>query len=68
MRYDEYTLNAIAEWFAANGYPRDIPYLNFEYHIRYRSEILFADDEYDSEWSDADENTGTPKTSLTSCA
>jgi hypothetical protein len=42
MRYDEYTLNFVADWLEANGYPHDIPYLNFEYHIHYRSEILSA--------------------------
>jgi Rha family phage regulatory protein len=42
MRYDDYTLNAVADWLKANGFPHDIPYLNFEYHIHYRSEILFV--------------------------
>jgi Rha family phage regulatory protein len=44
MRYDEFTLNAVADWLEANGYPHDIPYLDFEYHIHYRSEILFVID------------------------
>jgi Rha family phage regulatory protein len=36
MRYDDYTLNAVAGWLEANDYPHDIPYLDFEYHIHYR--------------------------------
>jgi Rha family phage regulatory protein len=36
MRYDEYTLNAVADWLEANDYPHDIPYMDFEYHIHYR--------------------------------
>jgi hypothetical protein len=58
MRYDEFTLNAVADWLEANGYPHDIPYLNFEYHIHYRSELLFALDcgDCDDVWIGTDED------------
>jgi Rha family phage regulatory protein len=45
MRYDEFTLNAIDDWLEDNGYPHDIPYLNFDYHIHYRTNTLFIADD-----------------------
>jgi hypothetical protein len=58
IRYDEFALNAVADWLEANGYPHDIPYLNFEYHIHYRSELLFVNDDsdYNDGWFDGDED------------
>ena len=38
-RYDIEVVNAVAEWIARNGFPSEIPYLNFNYHVYYETFI-----------------------------
>jgi len=54
IRYDDYVLNAVADWIIANGKPHNIPYLDFEYHVYYdcqpgsgRRTTLFDDENFD---------------------
>jgi hypothetical protein len=47
LRYDIYIANAVWDWIVNNGYPYQVPHLNFDYHIRYESQLSYsADDEY----------------------
>jgi Rha family phage regulatory protein len=34
-RYTIDVISAVGEWLAKNGFPREIPYLNFNYHVYY---------------------------------
>jgi Rha family phage regulatory protein len=43
MRYDDYVLAAVRKWLAENNNPRDIPYLNFYYHICYERQFSLLD-------------------------
>ena len=37
-RYDIDVMCAVGDWVRNNGYPLDIPYLDFDYHVRYKNE------------------------------
>ena len=45
VRYDFFTYQAVGDWLEANNYPRDIPHLDFEYHILYDRQLSL--DEYE---------------------
>ena len=45
VRYSTCVLNAVKDWLEENNFPRDIPYLNFEYHIHYGRPLSFLDDD-----------------------
>jgi hypothetical protein len=34
-RYDIDVISAVGEWISKNGFPNEVPYLNFNYHIHY---------------------------------
>jgi Rha family phage regulatory protein len=36
VKYNGTVLNKVRDWIVSNGYPHDIPHLNFEYHIFYQ--------------------------------
>jgi len=38
FRYDIDVMCAVGEWIRENGYPSEIPYLNFDYHVYYKRE------------------------------
>jgi Rha family phage regulatory protein len=47
LRYDEYIVNAVWDYITNNGFPNEVPHLNFNYHIYYESQLsLLDDDEY----------------------
>ena len=41
MRYDEYIAEAVWGWLCQNEFPATVPYIGFEYHIRYDQRIMF---------------------------
>ena len=41
VRYENTVMFAVDDWLESNGYPRDIPHLDFEYHIVYKRNPLF---------------------------
>jgi hypothetical protein len=43
VRYDFFVFQAVKDWLAANNYPREIPHLNFKYHIYYDRQLSFDD-------------------------
>jgi Rha family phage regulatory protein len=46
VKYDSAVIIAVSEWLAKNGYPNDIAYCGFEYHVWYDKQMsLFDDDE-----------------------
>jgi Rha family phage regulatory protein len=48
-RYDFFTYQAVGEWLAGNNYPRDIPHLDFEYHVSYHRQMSLDDYELDDD-------------------
>jgi len=46
-RYDYHIVYAVNDWLASNGYPREIPYLDFYYHINYHRQLSLFDIEDD---------------------
>ena len=42
-RYDYHIVNAVRDWLAKNGYPHEIPYLDFYYHIYYDRQMSLFD-------------------------
>ena len=56
IRYDWSVVEKVREWLAENNNPRDIPYLDFCYHIYYERQLsLFDDDDDDFDFDDDDE-------------
>jgi len=55
-RYDIGVVSAVEDWLVENGFPREIPHLNFDYHVYYKREksglidngfyITFGNDNY----------------------
>jgi hypothetical protein len=39
FRYDSFIVESVREWLAKNKYPSTVPYLGFDYHIRYSSQL-----------------------------
>jgi Rha family phage regulatory protein len=56
VRYDFFVYCAVRDWIVENNFPRDIPHLDFEYHVYYDFErnaqlSLFDDDDWnDDDW------------------
>jgi Rha family phage regulatory protein len=49
VRYDYTVLDNVAAWIVSNGFPRDIPHLDFEYHIYYGRQLSLFDDDFDND-------------------
>ncbi|GHV47148.1 hypothetical protein FACS189499_04160 [Clostridia bacterium] len=47
MRYDFFVYRAVGDWLAVNNYPRDIPHLDFLYHIYYDRSLSLLNDKTD---------------------
>jgi Rha family phage regulatory protein len=59
VRYDFFVYCAVRDWIVENNFPRDIPHLDFEYHVYYDFErnaqlSLFDDDDWDDDGWDGD--------------
>ena len=50
LRYDRHIVDAVWNWIIKNGYPAEVPYLDFNYHIYYSRQLsLFDCDDYDND-------------------
>jgi Rha family phage regulatory protein len=44
LRYDRHIVSAVWDWIVNNGFPYQVPHLNFDYHIRYDCQFSFDDE------------------------